>query len=330
MPLVSVVMPVYNGADYLGEAIDSILAQTLADFELLIVDDGSRDNSAQIVRSYQKRDSRIRFFRHEANLGQAAAQNTGIAAAKGAFLAAMDSDDISTPQRLEKQLAFLQANPDIGLVGAHQRFVDKDLNPLTSYKLPRSHAIIVLNLFVGASLHGPTIMIRREFLTEAGGFRPGVRRCQDMELFLGLLEKTQIRFANLPDELYIYRLHSSQKSYYAPDSFQVSKDADCVAHRDNALEYLWGKPPEPAVSDRFFRLRAGQKLSWAERRAAKQDILRLIESILKHNWVNPNDSRLLYDAMNRRLEQASPRRWQQFCHWRRRHFGPKTAQRETA
>lgn len=323
-------MPVYNGEDYLAEAIDSILAQTLTDFELLIVDDGSRDNSAEIIRSYQKRDSRIRFFRHEGNLGQAAAQNTGIAAAEGALLAAMDSDDISLPQRLEKQVAFLQANPEIGLVGVRQRFVDKDLNPLTSYKLPRSHAIIVLNLFIGASLHGPTIMIRREFLTEVGGFRPEARRCQDMELFLRLLQKTQIRFANLPDELYIYRLHDSQKSYFAKDSFQVSKDADCVAHRDNALEYLWSEPPEPAVSDRFFRLRAGQKLNWAERRAAKRDITRLIKSILKHNWVKPNDSRLLYDAMNRRLEQVSPRLWQQFCHWRRHHFGPPASQLDSA
>ena len=322
-------MPVYNGEKYIVEAIESILTQTFTDFELIIVDDGSQDASAQIIRSYAEADNRIHFLQHEENLGQAQAQNTGIAAAEGAFLAAMDSDDISLPQRLEKQVAFLKSNPEIGLVGAHQRFVDKDLNPLTSYKLSCSHAIIVLNLFIGASLHGPTIMIRRGFLTKAGGFRPEVRRCQDMDLFLRLLEKTQIRFANLPDELYFYRLHDSQKSYFATDNFKVSKDDDCVAHRDNALEYLWGEPPKPALSDRFFRLRAGRKLSWADRKAARQDITRLIASILKHNWVDPSDSRLLYDAMNRRLEQASPRRWQQFCHWRRHHFGRPASQTDS-
>ena len=123
MPLVSVIMPVYNGEKYLAEAIDSILVQTFTDFELLIVDDGSQDNSAEIIRSYVKRDSRIRFFQQEQNEGSANARNRGIANAKGEFIAAMDCDDVSLPERLQKQVDFLESHPEIGALGTRGRGV---------------------------------------------------------------------------------------------------------------------------------------------------------------------------------------------------------------
>ena len=108
-PLVSVVMPVYNGEKWLGEAIESILAQTFADFELLIVDDGSRDNSAKIIRVYEQRDPRIRFFQLERNSGTAFARNYCIKAANGTFVTYLDCDDISLPERLRKQVDFLES-----------------------------------------------------------------------------------------------------------------------------------------------------------------------------------------------------------------------------
>ena len=104
-------MPVYNGEKYLAEAIDSILAQTYADFELLIVDDGSTDCSAEIIRSYEPRDSRISFKQLERNSGQGPALNAGLEMASGEYITNMDCDDISFPQRLEKQAAFLQSHP---------------------------------------------------------------------------------------------------------------------------------------------------------------------------------------------------------------------------
>ena len=102
-------MPVYNGEKYVGEAIDSILAQTFSDFELIIVDDGSQDRSAEVIREYEKRDERIRFLRHERNRGEAAARNRGLDAATGDYIAAMDCDDLSLPQRLEEQVRYLQS-----------------------------------------------------------------------------------------------------------------------------------------------------------------------------------------------------------------------------
>ena len=129
MPAVSVVMPVYNGEKYVAEAIESILAQTFTDFEFIIVDDGSRDRSPEIISDYERRDDRIRFLAFEQNKGRAAAKNLGIEAATGQYIAGMDSDDVSLPQRLEKQVDFLRANPDIGVVGACAPLTDENLNP---------------------------------------------------------------------------------------------------------------------------------------------------------------------------------------------------------
>ena len=145
MPLVSVIMPVYNGEKYLAEAIDSILVQTFTDFELLIVDDGSQDNSAEIIRSYEKRDSRIRFFQLERNVGSAAARNRGIASASGAYIALMDCDDVSLPKRLQKQVDFLQANPEIGAVGVCGQAVNEDMTKLLyDLNVPERHCDILL------------------------------------------------------------------------------------------------------------------------------------------------------------------------------------------
>lgn len=323
MPLVSVVMTVYNGEKYLAQAIESVLAQTFTDFELLLVDDGSNDASLDILRSYEIRDKRVRIFALDRNVGQAAAQNTGIAAANGDFIAFMDADDMSLPLRLEKQVDFLQRNPKIGLVGTFMRWVDQDMQPLQSYSLPLDHPTIALHLFIGASLHGPTAMIRRSFLRAVEGFGASVRRCQDMEFYLRLLRNTRIKFANLPETLYVYRVHQQQKSSYQRGSLQVEKNAECVAHRDRALECLWNEKPDAALSDRFFRLRVGHKLGWADRKAAKRDIIRLIEAMLATGWVERGDKPPLYAAMNQRLEQVSPRLWQQFCHWRRHRFARK-------
>ena len=130
MPLVSVVMPVFNGEKYLAEAIESILSQTFTDFELLIVDDGSRDCSAAIIRGYEKRDERIRFFQLECNSGTAVARNHAVAASIGTYITYMDCDDVCLPERLQKQVDFLQSNCDIGGVGTHAKAVSENMQHL--------------------------------------------------------------------------------------------------------------------------------------------------------------------------------------------------------
>ena len=149
MPLVSVVMPVFNGEMWLTEAIDSILAQTFTDFELLIVDDGSRDSSAEIIRGYEKRDERIRFFQLECNSGTAVARNHAIAASIGTYITYMDCDDVCLPERLQKQVDFLDSNCDIGVVGTHAKAVSENMQHLYDRTPPERHALILLDQYIG-------------------------------------------------------------------------------------------------------------------------------------------------------------------------------------
>ena len=146
-PQVSVVMPVYNGERYLAEAIASILGQTFADFEFIIVDDGSSDGSPEIVREYAQRDSRILSVFLEKNQGEASARNRGIERASGKYIAAMDSDDISLPDRLRLQLEFLNKNPTIGVLGGNVWVIDQDYKFLGQSKLPQEHPLIAWGLF---------------------------------------------------------------------------------------------------------------------------------------------------------------------------------------
>ena len=214
MPLVSVVMPVFNGEKYLAEAIESILDQTFTDFELLIVDDGSQDRSAEIIRAYEKRDDRIRFFQLERNVGMASARNHALDASKGEYIAAMDCDDVSMPVRLQRQVQFLQSNPDVGALGTCFRRVQHDLSLLNDFKAPLQHCLIVLNMFIGGGfiLHS-TLIVRREFLSSVAGYEPGRRSVDDLELHSRLLSQTQIRYANLPDVLMLYRRHESAQGF---------------------------------------------------------------------------------------------------------------------
>ena len=320
-------MPVYNGEKYLAEAIESILAQTFADFEFIIVDDGSQDASAQIIRSYEKADSRITFLQHERNLGQAQAQNTGIAAADGEYIALMDCDDVSLPTRFEKQVRFLEANPKIGAVGVQSKLVNQDMTTEISTRIvPLQHAPIVLSLLYGASsLLVASCMFRLQPLQIVGGFASDLRYKQENDLMVRFLFQTRIKIANLPEILYLYRQHGFNKS---SDKEPVSGGKKNLYAR-KSLNMLWGEVTDVTMM-RLQRLRYGEKLNWFERRAAKKDLRRLIESLIDHSLVEPADRPLLQATMNRRLEQASPRLWQQFCHWRRHRFGRPAGQADGA
>ena len=317
MPLVSVIMPVYNGEKYLAQAIDSILGQTFTDFELLIVDDGSQDRSAEIMQDYAERDQRIRCLQHPVNRSQSAALNTGIAAACGQYLTSMDSDDVSLPGRLMQQVEFLQLHPRIGMVGTCAHVMNHDMTSVIyDFEVPSEHASAVFTMFVGYGLLGATVMHRSEFLRAVGGYDSRQRRSGDLELFARLVHETPIRCANLDAKLYLYRRHDQPK-------FRSTSTDENIFERDvkkRNLMLLWNEAPEDTM-DRLYRLRMRSKLSWAERRATKHDLKRLVDALIARRWVEPDDKPLLIDEMNRRLELASPRRWQQFMHWRRHRLG---------
>ena len=316
MPLVSVIMSVYNDEAYVGAAIESILAQTFSDFEFIVVDDGSQDRSPQIVREYMNRDGRIRLIQLERNLGPAAARNRGLAAASGDFVTGMDSDDVCLPERLQKQVDFLRSAPDIGGVGTHARAVDADLQLLFHIRLPRHHSQIMLYQFIDIfPFIGSSVMFRRPLLLAIGGYDEsmGYHTGEDIDMMMRLLGRT--RFANIAEGLYLYRMHRMPTAIQ-----QRRRKGHAEMLRKRRLEKLWGEAPQE-VLDRFAKVRPWSKLGWRERRAAKRDLIRLIDSMIAAKWVEPVDRPLLVAVMNRSLEQVSPRLWQMFCHWRRHRFG---------
>ncbi len=311
-------MPVYNGEKYIAEAIESILKQTFTDFEFIIVDDGSQDGSAAISRTYAERDKRIRYIQMGENQGEAGARNAGIAEAGGKFVAMMDCDDVSLPERLQFQVDFLDANRDIGAVGVGIQIADEDLSPLFAYRLPQCHALILLSMIFGeTAIARASIMARRESLVASGGYRTEFKVATDYEFFLRLVWQTRMRYASLETILYLYRRHEASIMARAN-----TRNLRAKTHaRREALERLWGEAPGETL-DLLLKLRPGCKLGWRERRLARRDLQRLIEAIVARGWVEPGDQPLLAAEISRRLEWTTPRLWQQFLHWRRRHFGP--------
>jgi hypothetical protein len=200
-------MPVYNAAEYLAAAIDSIAAQTFGDFEFLIVDDGSTDASPQILASYAERDKRITIIRSDANRGLTDCLNQGLALARGAYIARMDGDDISLPERLARQVSFLEGNPRVGDCGTWIQTIGELGGRVERY--PSSHADIRCELLFKDVLAHPSVMIRRSVLAEHGlAYDPAFYQAQDYDLWVRVAEHAEL--ANLPEVLLHYRMHQQQ------------------------------------------------------------------------------------------------------------------------
>ena len=204
-PRVSVVMTVYNSQHYLRETLESLLNQTFGDFEFIIVNDGSTDRSLEILKEYAQRDGRIRLI-SRGNTGIVAAANEGIAAARGEYLARTDSDDVSMPERLEKQVAYLDAHPDCVLVGSRVVETDPYGIPVTESGHALTHEEIdrqLMTAYGGWAVLQPTAMMRTAAVRSVGGYRGRYNISEDHDLFLRLAERGKV--ANLPDVLLRYR-----------------------------------------------------------------------------------------------------------------------------
>ncbi len=201
---ITVLMPVYNCEKYLKEAIDSILCQTFKDFEFLIINDGSTDSTADIVQSYK--DSRINFVENEQNIGLAASLNRGIDLAKCEYIARMDADDISRPERLEKQFAFMEKNSDIDICGTWAKFFGA-LNFVAKYAETRDK--IVTNSFITSPVAHPSIIFRKNSFNRHNlRYNPEFKVTQDYELWVKAVK--YLKFANIQEVLLDYRINSNQ------------------------------------------------------------------------------------------------------------------------
>jgi glycosyltransferase involved in cell wall biosynthesis len=204
-PLISVCMPVYNAERYVAEAVESVLAQTFGDFEFLIIDDGSTDGSRRILERYAAVDPRIRLVSRP-NTGLVIALNEMLAMARGEFIARMDADDVSLPQRFERQVSYLREHPEVLVLGSPVLLVDPRGAPLTEMRQKQEHAEIDEALLDGIVLicH-PAVMARARAIREAGGYRSEAFPAEDADLWLRIAETGKL--ANLPEVLVKYRQH---------------------------------------------------------------------------------------------------------------------------
>lgn len=203
-PRISVIMPVFNGEDFLQESIDSILNQTYPNFEFLIGDDGSTDNSWHILSA--QKDPRIRLFRNERNLGIAVTLNILIDSSKGEFIARQDCDDISLPERLKKQVKFLDNHPDIGLCGT---FVEYFGSRVMKLLRPVHDEEIKAYMLVSSPITHPTVMFRRSVLEKLVVSRYDQSKfpAEDYAMWFEFSRKTKL--ANLREILLKYRFHGN-------------------------------------------------------------------------------------------------------------------------
>ncbi len=211
-PALSVALSVYNGERYLDEAIESVRGQTFADFEFLILDDGSHDASPAIIARHAARDPRIRVITRE-NRGLVASLNELLHAARAPVIARMDADDLCHPERFARQLAFLNEHPDHGVVGCWNRHIDEQGREchVAGADHATDHAGILAAISAGQTpLSHPTACYRRDLVLSVGGYHAAFRHCEDLDLWLRLATRT--RLANLPERLLAYRRHDAQVS----------------------------------------------------------------------------------------------------------------------
>lgn len=211
-PRVTVLMAVHNSEQYLETAVNSILRQTLRDFDFLIVDDASTDTTPQMLAGFAAKDARIQILTNEKNLGLTASLNRGISQIETPYIARMDADDISVPERLERQVAYMEKHPEIGAVGCGIGIFNANPDIFCKrYQPPVAPAVIQqMTLLIAPQVSHPTALIRTKECKKINGYRPCFTYAQDYDFWLRLLEITQI--SNLPQTLLFFRNHANSIS----------------------------------------------------------------------------------------------------------------------
>lgn len=208
-PKLSVVMSVFNGQEYLSEAVESILAQTFHDFEFLIVDDGSTDRTPQILSEFAALDKRVRIV-SQSNRGRAISLNIGIDLSAGKYIARMDADDVALPTRFEEQLRFLEQHPDVIILGGAVELIDMAGQVLGTFQQPLEDEQIRLAMQSHCPICHPTVLMKKESALAAGGYRKALLDADDYDLWWRMAELGKL--ANLGGVILRYRVHAGQVS----------------------------------------------------------------------------------------------------------------------
>lgn len=310
-PAISVVLPVYNGAADVKKAVESVLAQTFTDFELIIINDGSKDQSASVLEGIH--DSRIRLF-HQDNAGLAATLNRGIEMARGRYIARQDQDDLSLPQRFEKQFNYMEANPKCGLLGTWADIWVGDVPSGRFHKHPTDHASLRFELLFNNPFVHSSVMLRRSMVAKVRGYTTDRSRQppEDYELWSRMARFCEV--ANLPEHLLVYREVPASMSRTGPNPFieklvficaeniavllgadEPSRDViDVAAYTHSAYHLLSAQPHLSRMCETVRR--AGEELALLYPEAniptlAESRLLHLRHQYLMHQhdaeWVRP-------------------------------------------
>jgi glycosyltransferase involved in cell wall biosynthesis len=243
-PKVTVLTTIYNGKAYLNEAIESVLNQTYSDFEFLIIDDTSTDNSVEIINSYQ--DPRIRLFKNEKNIGQTASLNIGLGLSMGKYIARLDQDDVCLPKRLEEQVDFMQKNPAVAIVSSWEYTIDPEGNKIGVWK----RTIDDYGIFLGFILLGlcpvwhPSVMFLKDEILNLGCFNTDYGPAEDYELW-SRIAMSRLSGAMVPQFHLLQRVHNQSQSIVRSDK---QLDSMIRAHNKAIRNFIDGDDIETISS----------------------------------------------------------------------------------
>jgi glycosyltransferase involved in cell wall biosynthesis len=279
-PRISVVMPAHNAAAYLDEAVGSILGQTFRDFEFIIIDDGSTDATFSILKRYVALDSRIQVH-HQENQGMISALNRGCRLARGQYIARMDADDISFPRRLEKQLAYIEEHPQIGIVGTWIYNIDKNGSVRGTWCPPTSPKMLKWTLFFGVCVAHPSVLMRRDVMTRLNFYRPDAVHTEDVDLWFRASSVTE--FGNVPEVLLKYRAWTGSTHQRG---LQVRNDRHVQLLASYIKEVLTIDSPIEAVAG-LRQMRVGPRIEDPQQiRLTAALIQRLHKNFVEENNIN--------------------------------------------
>ena len=210
-PGVSIVMAAYQAAATIDRAVTSVLAQTSADWELTVVDDGSSDGTAAVARTAAKGDPRVLVRRLSKNVGAAAALNVGWRSSRAELVAILDADDVALPERVARQRAYLERHPGISALGAAAHFVDSRGQHLWTATQPPDHAALQRRRWYRSPFIHSTVMMRRTFLNATGGYADELPLIYDYDLWMRGFFLGGIEYANLTEPLVLYRTQPIQR-----------------------------------------------------------------------------------------------------------------------
>jgi len=264
-PKISVLMSCYNAQRWLAEAIDSVLSQSYANFEFIIIDDGSKDSTLEIIRSYEKRENRIKTIA-KSNTGLADSLNIGIFQARGQWIARLDADDLCETTRLEQQLAYVERHPQVILLGAGFLEIDENRHVIKKHRYPTNHKELKRYLercqrfFPHSSAFYRTADVK-----QLGGYRPRIQRAQDWDLWLRLSENGQLGCLN--KTLVHIRKHASQISHDESGRRQlIYSRAGIISHFLRKVGYA--DPVEMKDEIKWI-----QFIEWVEKRIDEEGVI---------------------------------------------------------